>query len=182
MEAGLIVQMGTPEEIIVNPQTEYVANFVEHADPTGVITANTIALPIDSEMMEKVADKDEISFYARRGYPRIHYGVDAEGRFVTMEVDGKTIEMEKLTKNVLRDDIPLPETRRHDLALSCAEDATLREILRGRLYSTLPIVVVSKSGNLTGVVNERDVVYGILEKRGHTENDDIGNRAASASQ
>jgi len=39
MEDGKIVQIGSPEQILVNPRTEYVAKFVEHADPTGVITA-----------------------------------------------------------------------------------------------------------------------------------------------
>ena len=50
MEAGRIVQMGTPEEIIVNPRTEYVANFVEHADATGVLSVSAVAK--QARMME----------------------------------------------------------------------------------------------------------------------------------
>jgi len=46
MENGQIVQMGTAEEIILNPKTEYVAKFVENADPSGVITAETIVRTI----------------------------------------------------------------------------------------------------------------------------------------
>lgn len=45
MEGGRIVQCGTAREIIANPVNEYVADFVAHMNPLGVLTAQDIAEP-----------------------------------------------------------------------------------------------------------------------------------------
>lgn len=42
MEGGLIVQNGTPEDIILNPASGYVADFVAHMNPLHVLCAHTI--------------------------------------------------------------------------------------------------------------------------------------------
>jgi len=172
MDDGIIVQIGTPEEIIVNPQTEYVADFVEHADPTGVITAGTIALSLESELLEAHPRDGGGQYWIRTGYPHIHFNLDDAGIFQGMTIDDKDVTIEQLrhVTDKVRN-LSDSHVRRTDVALSCPEDATLREILRGRLYSTLPLVLLSDSGKLLGTINERDVVYGILEKRGQTEED-----------
>lgn len=45
MEGGRLVQMGTAREIIANPVDEYVAEFVAHMNPLGVLTAEDMAEP-----------------------------------------------------------------------------------------------------------------------------------------
>ncbi|MDO5633128.1 MAG: choline ABC transporter ATP-binding protein [Paracoccus sp. (in: a-proteobacteria)] len=47
MEGGRIVQIGTARDIIANPANEYVADFVQHMNPFGVLTAADVALPGD---------------------------------------------------------------------------------------------------------------------------------------
>jgi len=42
MEGGRIVQIGTAREIIANPVSEYVAEFVAHMNPLGVLTARDV--------------------------------------------------------------------------------------------------------------------------------------------
>jgi glycine betaine/proline transport system ATP-binding protein len=42
MEGGRIVQAGTPQEIIRNPANEYVADFVAHMNPLGVLCAEDV--------------------------------------------------------------------------------------------------------------------------------------------
>ena len=57
MEGGRIVQCGTAREIIANPVSEYVADFVAHMNPLSVLTArdvmqsgaSTAALELDAE-------------------------------------------------------------------------------------------------------------------------------------
>ncbi|MGD9919301.1 MAG: choline ABC transporter ATP-binding protein [Paenirhodobacter sp.] len=60
MEGGRIVQLGTAREIIANPVDDYVADFVAHMNPLGVLTAADLAEPgealgpqIDPEMPVK---------------------------------------------------------------------------------------------------------------------------------
>ena len=42
MEGGRIVQCGTPQEIFTNPATDYVADFVAHMNPLGVLCARDV--------------------------------------------------------------------------------------------------------------------------------------------
>jgi len=42
MEGGRIVQIGTAREIIANPVSDYVADFVAHMNPLGVLTARDV--------------------------------------------------------------------------------------------------------------------------------------------
>ena len=42
MEGGRIVQIGTAREIIANPVSDYVADFVAHMNPLGVLTAKDV--------------------------------------------------------------------------------------------------------------------------------------------
>ncbi len=61
MEGGRIVQIGTAREIIANPVSEYVADFVAHMNPLGVLTARDVmeqgeshaAAAVDAELPVK---------------------------------------------------------------------------------------------------------------------------------
>ena len=45
MEGGRLVQTGTAREIIANPVSDYVADFVAHMNPLGVLTAGDVMVP-----------------------------------------------------------------------------------------------------------------------------------------
>jgi len=49
MEGGRIVQVGTARDIIANPANGYVADFVAHMNPLGVLTAEDVAEPGTAE-------------------------------------------------------------------------------------------------------------------------------------
>lgn len=46
MEGGRIVQCGTPQQIFTAPATEYVADFVAHMNPLGVLCARDVMEPL----------------------------------------------------------------------------------------------------------------------------------------
>jgi glycine betaine/proline transport system ATP-binding protein len=48
MEGGRIVQCGTPQDIIRNPANEYVADFVAHMNPLGVLCAEDVMVDGDA--------------------------------------------------------------------------------------------------------------------------------------
>ena len=164
MDAGVIVQIGTPEEILVNPKTEYVANFVENADPTGVLTAGTLALPLNHERMSVVREDDDGVVYARDGRPNVHYKVDREGRFMEMRVDDQSVEVRKLREVLAKHEAPWQ--RHANIGLTVRESAVIRNILRGRGFSRLPVAVLDKNDHLMGIIGERELITGILEKTG----------------
>lgn len=49
MEGGRIVQLGTPHQIIASPVNAYVADFVAHMNPLGVLTAADVAQPGEAD-------------------------------------------------------------------------------------------------------------------------------------
>ncbi len=49
MEGGRIVQCGTPRDIFTNPVNEYVADFVAHMNPLGVLTARDVMVETPSD-------------------------------------------------------------------------------------------------------------------------------------
>ena len=46
MDGGRIVQCGTPQEIYTHPANAYVADFVAHMNPLGVLTARDVMVPL----------------------------------------------------------------------------------------------------------------------------------------
>jgi glycine betaine/proline transport system ATP-binding protein len=46
MEGGRIVQCGTPQQIFTHPANDYVADFVAHMNPLGVLTARDAMQPV----------------------------------------------------------------------------------------------------------------------------------------
>jgi glycine betaine/proline transport system ATP-binding protein len=144
-----------------------VAKFVEHADPTGVITAGTIALPLESQEFVSSGKRDGISYLHRHDQPEIRYGKDRDGHLHEVLLDGQKVPVRRL-EEVLDADSgrPVP-TERSGVALTCGEDAVLRHILRSRLHSTLPVVVTHEDGRIRGLIDDPELINGILEKRGH---------------
>lgn len=53
MKDGNIVQIGTPEEILMNPSNEYVEKFVEDVDLSKVLTAGHIMKRAETVRIDK---------------------------------------------------------------------------------------------------------------------------------
>ena len=60
MEGGRIVQCGTPQDIYSNPANEYVADFVAHMNPLGVLCARDLVEPCDVPPEVNVAPDADI--------------------------------------------------------------------------------------------------------------------------
>ncbi len=83
MEGGRIVQIGTPQEIFTNPTNEYVADFVAHMNPLGVLCARDVMEPVTTRPTITVAPDTDIrevmAEVARTGTP---VGVEEHGRLL----------------------------------------------------------------------------------------------------
>lgn len=55
MEGGRIVQAGTPQQIFTSPETDYVADFVAHMNPLGVLCARDVMEPVTATPPSSVA-------------------------------------------------------------------------------------------------------------------------------
>lgn len=53
MESGKLIQHGKPEDIVLNPKTEYVKDFVAHTNPLNVLKGRSLMQPLDSLKQEQ---------------------------------------------------------------------------------------------------------------------------------
>ncbi len=177
MDDGTIVQIGSPERIITEPGTAYVADFVEHADPTHVITARTVAVDLDHERVGVARRVGDVTFHSHVAQSDVEIGVDRDGRVVEVVADGARARIEALDR-VLEEDAPA--FRYRDRAVWVRGDATLRRLLDARTYVNLPVIVQDEDGRLIGLVTERELIHGIVEKRGHGVRSPAASASASA--
>ncbi|MGB8623839.1 MAG: choline ABC transporter ATP-binding protein [Paracoccaceae bacterium] len=83
MEGGRIVQCGTPQQIFSNPSNEYVADFVAHMNPLGVLCARDVMGPAEGAPEITVHPDDRIQdvmdTVMRTGHP---VGVEEDGKLI----------------------------------------------------------------------------------------------------
>lgn len=141
MEGGLVVQVGTPEEILQNPADDYVRAFFRGVDPTNILTAGDIAsdtqvtIPITDGKNPRAALQRLIKNDRDYGYV-----IDSERKFkgiVSTESLRELLDqsdVEHLIGNAMIDDAVtaragdsmqdiLPEVARHPWALPILDDS-----------------------------------------------------------
>ena len=132
MEGGRIVQTGAPEDIVLRPADEYVAEFVRHINPLGVLRASHVMRPVT-------------------GLPR-----DGSGGAVVLDTAGlyeAVLDGTGRIQRVRRGGVLLAA---HELA-SVPPDRLMREVVTARQASAHP-VLVEEAGRLVGVCDEGDVL------------------------
>ncbi len=83
MEGGRIVQCGTPRDIFTNPANEYVADFVAHMNPLGVLCARDVMEPATATPKQTVGPDELIQSVMER--------VHATGNPVGVVENGKLL-------------------------------------------------------------------------------------------
>lgn len=159
MRDGLVVQIGTPEEILTNPADEYVERFIEDVDMTKVLTA------------EGVMKKPEITVSIKDG-PRLALRMMREHGLSSIFVIGRDRRLLGLVtadcclnavvngvndlSGLILTDIPRvdPSTNLNDLIPLMAD-------------TKYPVAVVSADGKLMGVIVRGAVLAGMIKKGGN---------------
>ncbi|MDF1524269.1 MAG: betaine/proline/choline family ABC transporter ATP-binding protein [Trueperaceae bacterium] len=163
MEDGRFVQIGTPERIITEPRTPYVADFVAHADPTGVITAATVAVPPDHERVDVVGQEAGARVLAHRTQPDVEIVVEPDGRVREVRADGARAVLVAVDELLAEE---TPGSRHRDRVPVVRGERTLKTLLEARNRCNLPLLVVDEDERLIGIVTEREIIHSTIEKRG----------------
>jgi len=84
--------------------------------------------------------------------------MDKDNKPVKGVREGKTLPIKRLGEK-------LEGVSSRDVILAAVEDTTIREIMEARLNATdNPVIVLSNSEKFKGIINEREILRGILEK------------------
>ena len=87
MNEGIIIQIGTPEEIVTNPKDAYVAEFVKGISRLQLVYAHSVMQPIDvyqSSNKEELTDSPQVTLDANLNH-LIDAAIDTEKPLVVVE-------------------------------------------------------------------------------------------------
>ena len=161
MKDGVIVQTGTPEEILTDPADDYVRSFVENVDRSKVLTAGTVmhktsAVVYQSAGPHQCARKMHqmdlstlIVVNSDRqllGYVKIDDVAQLSEKVPEEEDDQGTRNI----KSIIHEDI-----------YSTPSDTALSELLSNSAGSNLPIAVVDENKTLQGIVTRAAILAAI---------------------
>jgi glycine betaine/proline transport system ATP-binding protein len=152
MESGRIVQYGEPEDIVLNPASDYVKDFVAHMNPLNVLTGASLMTPVTS--------------IARRGADVL---LDRDQRVVmTLGADGGpgSVSIADQPGRVLpyADGFDLAGLDRHAV-VAAPPGIKLRTALEIRQKTGNPLAMV-QDGRLIGVIGDDEIYRGILRQTG----------------
>jgi len=153
MKDGEIVQLGTPEQILREPATEYVERFVEDVDYSKVRTAESVMVSAN-----EVAYQDEgpTVVLRRMRHAGLYFipVVDDERRFIGMA------ETEEVARLAERNERKLEAAV--DTETPRVERGTyLREILPHFVERSVPVAICDENDRLEGVVVRGSLIAGL---------------------
>lgn len=157
MKDGVIHQIGTPEEILQSPATEYVAQFVEGVSPQHVLRAEHIMKKPDALVRATDGPRVALREMQSEGLSSV-FVVDRQQRLVGLVVADDAVKAVKENISDIREitltDIPrvLPDTLLDDLIAIGAE-------------TKYPVAVVDESDRLLGIIVRVSILSGLVNHR-----------------
>ncbi len=152
MKDGSVVQIGTPEEILTQPENDYVERFVEDVDRSKVFTAENVMIRPESVNLEKDGPRVALQRMKEAGISSI-YVTKRNKELVGIVHASDVSELIKQNINSLESiivtDVPIVE-----------KDTPLNELMDQLSMSTVPLVVRSDK-KLQGII-VRSAVLGAL--------------------
>jgi len=151
MKDGSIVQIGTPEDILMHPADDYVERFVEDVNLTKVLTAGHIMKRPETVMIDRgpnVASRE-----MRRNGVSTLYVVDRGQKllgYVTADDAADAIKQETSLKDIIK-----------QVPITVPEDTLLDDLFEPMNTSPIPVSVIDADGRLTGIV-VRGAIIGAL--------------------
>ncbi|MFD1205149.1 MULTISPECIES: glycine betaine/L-proline ABC transporter ATP-binding protein [Sporosarcina] len=142
MKDGDIVQIGTPEEILMSPSNEYVERFVEDVDLSKVLTAGHIVKKADTVQLDR-GPRVALRLMKRLRISSI-YVVDKGNRLlgaVTAQDASAAAESGKSLEEVLTLDIP-----------KTSADTVLTDLFDVVSTTAIPVAVVDERDRLMGII------------------------------
>lgn len=160
MKDGSIIQLGTPEQILMSPANEFVEKFVEDVNLSKILTASHVM-----KRAEKIAfdrgPRVALEIMRKQGYSSI-FVVDRNRKLlgaITAEQARLAIEQNQTIADVMTTDIP-----------TVSGETLLTDLMDVMATSILPISVIDEENRLQGIVI-RGAVIGALAGNKDSLND-----------
>ncbi|MBK5444573.1 MULTISPECIES: quaternary amine ABC transporter ATP-binding protein [Peribacillus] len=151
MKDGSVIQLGTPEQIMMNPANEFVEKFVEDVDLSKVLTASHVMIRPEKIAVDR-GPRVALEIMRKQGYSSI-FVVDRKKKLlgaVTAEQARQAMSNNQSISEVMTTDIP-----------TVKEDELLGNLMDVMATSSLPISVIDDENRIKGILL-RGAVIGAL--------------------
>ncbi|WNS74990.1 glycine betaine/L-proline ABC transporter ATP-binding protein [Bacillus sp. DTU_2020_1000418_1_SI_GHA_SEK_038] len=142
MKDGSVIQLGTPEQIMMNPANEFVEKFVEDVDLSKVLTASHV-MKRPEKISPDRGPRVALEIMRKQGYSSI-FIVDRKNKLLgvlTAEQARQAIDQNQSISEAMTTDIP-----------TVSEDALLVDFMDDMATSSLPLSVIDEEKRLKGIV------------------------------
>jgi glycine betaine/proline transport system ATP-binding protein len=153
MKNGVIEQIGTPEEILVHPANEYIANFVQDVDKTKVLQAGNIMFKPGALVSIKDGPKVAIKEMKNNGISSV-FVVDNARRLqglVTIDDAVKALKEGKKLEDILIKDYH-----------TTAPDTYVQDLIPIASTTKYPIAVIDERNKLLGIIVRVSVLSALI--------------------
>ncbi|WP_305817227.1 choline ABC transporter ATP-binding protein [Photobacterium leiognathi] len=146
MESGELIQHGKPEEIVLNPKTDYVRDFVAHTNPLNVLKGRSLMTPVNALEQRgntyKVCDADELWIAQNQDT----LSIVNEGN-----VDCLSWQLTDAIPSHIND----------TTIVMVSPDITMRDAIELKRLNNKPLLMV-ENNQLVGVLHNKDVYNALL--------------------
>jgi len=144
MRDGRIVQIGTPEDILMDPANDYVEQFVQDVDRARVLTAANVMERPRPVVAETAGPRTALR-QMRDAFMSATYVTGRDRKLLGIVTDRDAVRLVRQGVSTLASIIkPVPQ--------SVSEDEVLMNLFIPSVESPLPLAVVDATGRLTGVI------------------------------
>ncbi|WP_163131997.1 choline ABC transporter ATP-binding protein [Agarivorans sp. Alg241-V36] len=150
MESGRLIQHGKPEDIVLNPKTEYVGEFVAHTNPLNVLCGRS--LMTKASALKVLNDKLVLS-----EYDQSFIQVNHLKQVISVTRGEKLLPLHRWQEG---DKL---ESLSRDSQVIAPADVSMREGLEIRYRTGLPVLLADE-GVLVGVLADNDFYHALLGK------------------
>lgn len=142
MRDGVIVQIGTAEEILMDPANDYVERFVEDVDLSKVLTAGHIMKRAENVTPDR-GPRVALQMMRDQGISTV-YVMDKKRKllgYITANQASDAIKEKKSIEDVMTKDVP-----------TVSPDTFLADLFESMASADVPLAVVDDQGRLQGIV------------------------------
>lgn len=153
MKDGVIEQIGTPEELLASPESEYIENFVRDIDRSKILQAKNVMFKTNVLVTIKEGLKSAMNEMKTNGISSV-YVVDSEKKLkgiVTIDDTIKAIKEHKKLSDILRDDY-----------FTTDSEAFLQDLIPKATDTKYPIAVIDENNKLLGLISRVSVLSALV--------------------
>lgn len=150
MKEGAIVQIGTPEQILTEPEDDYVKAFVQNVDRTKIITAKTIMRKAPTINIKKDGPGVAVRKMKQEGISSV-YVLDADRKYLGIVTIEDATELHKKNVKSVEDII-------RDDAGTTTPETPVKRLLSDVMTSSYPVAVLDDDQKLSGIVDRASII------------------------